>query len=161
MRRIATATTAVALALLALGGVAAAEAGPSRAEYVTRLEAICQPRALATARATKGARSDIGAGRLAIAAGKFGKAAKIFGGTVRAIGAVPRPSADTDRLAKWFSDLNRQEAYLKEITSQLHAGHTIEAQRLTARFIHSGNLANNAVLAFGFDYCSFKFSRFS
>ena len=36
----------------------------------------------------------------------------------------------------------------------------IKAQRLTARFIHNGNLANNVVLAFGFDWCSFKFSRY-
>ena len=161
MRRMAAAMTAAAVAMLVLGGIAAAEAGPKRSEYVTQLEAICQPRALATAQATKGARSDISAGRLAIAAGKFGQAARIFGATVRAIGAVPRPSADTARLAKWFSYLNRQELYLKEITSQLRARHTIKAQRLTARFIHSGNLANNVVLAFGFDYCSFKFSRFN
>jgi microcompartment protein CcmL/EutN len=147
--------------MLVLGGVAAAGTAPNRSEYVTRLEAICKPRALATARATKGARGDIDAGRLAIAAGKFGQAARIFGGTVRAIAAVPRPSADTARLAQWFSHLNRQELYLKEITAQLRARHTIKAQRLTARFIHSGNLANNVVLAFGFDYCSFKFSRFN
>jgi hypothetical protein len=162
MRRMAAPMTVAALVVaLALGGIAVAEAGPSRPEYVTRLEGICKPRALATERATKGVRSDIRAGRLAIAAGKFGKAARIFGATVRAIAAVPRPSADTARLAKWFSDLKRQESYLKEITSQLRAGRTIKAQRLTAHFIHSGNLANNVVLAFGFDYCSFKFSRFS
>lgn len=145
---------------LLLGGAATADAGPSRSEYVSRLESICKPRALATERATKGVRADIHAGRLAVAAGKFGKAAQIFGATVRAIAAVPRPSADAPRLAKWFSYLKQQESYLKEITAQLRAGHTIQAQRLTARFIHSGNLANNVVLAFGFDYCSFKFSRY-
>ena len=51
-------------------------------------------------------------------------------------------------------------AYLQQITAQLRAGQAIKAQRLTARFIHNGNLANNVVLAFGFDYCSFKFSRY-
>jgi hypothetical protein len=141
-------------------GVATATTGPTRSEYVSQLESICKPRALATERATKGVRSDIRAGRLAIAAGKFGKAAKIFGETIHAIAAIPRPSADASRLAKWFSYLKQQESYLKEITAQLRAGHTVKAQRLTARFIHSGNLANNVVLAFGFDYCSFKFSRY-
>lgn len=161
MRRTAASIAAAALlAALLLGGVAAAEAGPSRSEYVTRLEGICKPHALATERATKGVRADIRAGRLAVAAGKFGQATRIFGATVRAIAPQPRPSADVPRLAKWFSYLNSQESYLKEITVQLRAGHTIKAQRLTARFIHSGNLANNVVLAFGFDYCSFKFSRF-
>ena len=49
---------------------------------------------------------------------------------------------------------------MKEISAQLRMDHEIKAQRLTARFIHNGNLANNVTLAFGFDYCSFKFSRF-
>ena len=47
-----------------------------------------------------------------------------------------------------------------QITANLRAGRGIAAQRLISRFIHSGNLANRVVLAFGFDYCSFKFSRY-
>jgi hypothetical protein len=27
-------------------------------------------------------------------------------------------------------------------------------------FVHNGNLANDVVIAFGFNYCRFKFSRF-
>jgi hypothetical protein len=73
---------------------------------------------------------------------------------------MPRPPEDVARLAKWFGYLDRQESYLRRITAQLRAGRAIKAQRLTARFIHSGNLANNVVLAFGFNYCSFKFSRY-
>ena len=30
----------------------------------------------------------------------------------------------------------------------------------TQMFFHNGNLANNVVLSFGFEYCSFKFSRY-
>lgn len=149
----------LALALLALAAAAAAEA-PTRDEYVERLEAICKPDALATQRAMKGARADIRAERLAAAAAKFAKATMIFGGTVEEIAVVPRPSADTARLGKWFTYLKRQEFYLGEITKQLRQDHAIKAQRLTARFIHNGNLANNVVLAFGFDWCSFKFSRY-
>ena len=156
--RIALAALAAALAL---GGIAAAEGAPTRAEYVTQLEAICKPNALKSERAMNGVRDDIQAGRLATAAGKFSRAAQIFGATVDAISVVPRPPADTSKLAKWFVYLGHQESYLKAITAQLRAGHTIKAQRLTARFIHNGNLANNVVLQFGFDYCSFKFSRFN
>ena len=39
------------------------------------------------------------------------------------------------------------------------AGHTIKAQRPTARFIHNGNLGNPLMLALDFDHCGFKFSR--
>ena len=122
---------------------------------------MCKPRAEATQRAMKGVRQDVRyPKRLPVAARKFDKGAKIFSGTIEKIGRVPRPAADTARLKEWFVYLNRQQAYLLEITEQLRMGHTIKAQRLTSRFIHNGNLANNVTLAFGFDYCSFKFSRF-
>ncbi|MGE5527101.1 MAG: hypothetical protein ACM3Q9_00370 [Methanosarcina sp.] len=148
-----------AVALIAAASAPAAEA-PTREEYVGRLEAICKPGALATQRVMKGARADIRAERLAVAAKKFARASSIFAGTVRRISAVPRPPADATKLKKWFTYLKRQSAYLDEITAQLRRNNAIKAQRLTARFIHNGNLANNVVLAFGFDYCSFKFSRY-
>jgi hypothetical protein len=146
--------------LLASVAVAAAAEGPGRTEYVEGLEGICKPRAEATQAVMKGAKADLKAERLSVAAGKFSKAAKIFGGTVDKIAAAPRPEADSAKLATWFTYLDRQESYLKQITTQLRAGRAIQAQRLTARFIHNGNLANNAVIAFGFNYCSFKFSRY-
>lgn len=149
-----------ALALAALAAVAEAAEAPTRDEYVSRLERICKPDAEATQRAMKDARADVRKERFGVAAGKFAKATTIFGGTIKQIEAVPRPSADAAKLASWFGYLNQQEAYLREITAALRAKQGIKAQRLTARFIHNGNLANNVVLAFGFDYCSFKFSRY-
>ncbi|HTR73996.1 MAG TPA: hypothetical protein VMH33_01900 [Solirubrobacterales bacterium] len=140
--------------------MAAAAEAPTRSEYVPRLEAICKPGAEATQRAMKGARTDLQRERFAVAATKFGKAEKIFGSTVERISAVPRPTADVARLDQWFVYLNRQESYLGQITTNLKAGRGIAAQRLISRFIHTGNLSNHVVLAFGFNYCSFKFSRY-
>ncbi len=151
----------VAMAMLFGAGMAAAEEILTRDEYVKRLEAMCKPRAEATRRAMKGVRTDVRyPKRLPIAADKFGKGAEIFGGTIEMIGSVPRPADDAEKLKEWFVYLNRQEDYLQEITEQLRMGHTIKAQRLTSRFIHNGNLANNATLSFGFNWCSFKFSRY-
>jgi hypothetical protein len=155
---IATAVLGAALAFAVVSS-AAAEA-PTRDEYVAQLEQVCKPDSEATQRAMKGARADVSAERLALAAGKFARATAIFGGTVREISAAPRPSGDAARLTTWFGYLKKQESYLRQITAQLRGDHAIKAQRLTARFIHNGNLANNVVLAFGFDYCSFKFSRY-
>ncbi len=149
-----------ALPALLGGAVAAAAEAPTRTEYVQRLEGVCRPDAAKTQVAMRGARADLRAERLSAAAAKFAKASRIFGGTVKEIAAVPRPPEDAKKLARWFGYLKRQESYLQQITAQLRAGRAIKAQRLTARFIHSGNLANNVVLAFGFDYCSFKFSRY-
>ena len=150
-----------AVAVLGAAVMATAEEILTRDEYVNRLEGMCKPRAEATRRAMKGVRTDVRyPKRLPIAADKFGKGADIFGGTIEKIGRVPRPAADAAKLREWFVYLNRQEDYLQEITEQLRMGHTIKAQRLTSRFIHNGNLANNVTLAFGFDWCSFKFSRY-
>lgn len=150
-----------AVAVLGAAVMATAEEILTRDEYVNRLEGMCKPRAEATRRAMKGVRTDVRyPKRLPIAADKFGKGADIFGGTIEKIGRVPRPPADAAKLREWFVYLNRQEDYLQEITEQLRMGHTIKAQRLTSRFIHNGNLANNVTLAFGFDWCSFKFSRY-
>jgi hypothetical protein len=133
---------------------------PDRRDYVKRLEVICKPRVEATQKAMKGVRDDIRAERNAVAATKFRRGWHLFDGTIEKIGKVPRPPADMPRLKKWFSYLGAQERYLKAITTDLRMGHSIQAQRATARFIHNGNLANNVVLAFGFNYCSFRFSRF-
>jgi hypothetical protein len=153
---------AAAIGLLASCSAAfGAEEVLTRDEYVSRLEGMCKPRALATQAAMKGVRTDVRyPKRLQIAVGKFAKGAEIFGGTIDNIAKVPRPAADVGRLDEWFDFLNRQEQYLQEITAQLRMTHTIKAQRLTSRFIHTGNLANNVTLAFGFNYCSFKFSRY-
>jgi hypothetical protein len=152
--------TAAALVTLVAAGAAAASEGPSRPEYVAGLERICKPKALETQRVMKGARADLSAERLAVVAHKFAQATRLFGSTVTGIAAQPRPAADLAVLRRWFTYLKRQEAYLKRITAQLRAGRAVQAQRLTARFIHNGNLANNVTLAFGFNYCSFKFSRY-
>lgn len=149
----------VAALVLSSVSPAAAEA-PTRSDYVNRLESICKPRALATQRAMKGVRSDIRKESLDAAARKFEKADSLFSETLRRIKAVERPEADRPRLKKWFGYLQRQATFLGEIAVQLKKDRVIKAQRLITRFIHNGRLANNVVLAFGFDYCSFKFSRY-
>jgi hypothetical protein len=151
---------AAVIATFFVAVTAAAAEAPTRDQYVARLEGICRPDAEATREAMKGARGDIRSERLALAGGKFAKASSIFGSTVKRIAAVPRPPADAAKLSRWFGYLKNQESYLGQIAAQLRHDHAIRAQRLTARFIHNGNLANNVVLAFGFDYCSFKFSRY-
>jgi hypothetical protein len=147
--------------LLAVALVASAAAAPSeRAEYVNRLESICKPGVEATQRVVRGVRSDIKAERLGVAAGKLGSAARIFDGTVGKISAVPRPSADAAHLAKWFEYLKLQKSYLARAAAALHAEKIPRYQHNAVLFVHNGNLANDVVIAYGFNYCRFKFSRF-
>jgi hypothetical protein len=154
---------AVALVLgacAAVGAVAHAEGGQARAEYVTKLEARCKPRVLAIERRVSGVRDDVHTGRLEAAGAKFGIAAKIFGASVQSITPIPRPPEDRKQLSTWFRYLHLQEGYMKKISAAFRHGRSVQGQRFIARFVHSGNLANNSVLGFGFKYCAFKFSRF-
>jgi hypothetical protein len=152
---------AACLAVFALSALAGASALPDHAEYVSRLESICQPGVEETQRAVRGVRSDIRRERLAIAARKLSSAGRIFDGTVRAISAVPRPPADAAQLAKWFRYLRVQESYLRGAASALRAQRIVRYQHNAVRFVHTGNLANDVVITYGFNYCRFKFSRFS
>lgn len=153
---------ALAAAALLLGAApVSAAAEPTRAEYVTQLEAICKPDSEATQRAVRGTRSDVLAERLQRAAGKVTKAKRIFAGTVSSISKVPRPAADAATLNRWFAALQRETAALGRTADALRADNVPRFQRVWANFIHEGNKANNVVVSFGFDYCNFKASRFT
>jgi hypothetical protein len=152
---------AIVLLAMAVGAaVASAEGEPTRAEYVARLEQICKPGSDATERAVHGVRADVRAERLAVAAGKFARAERIFSGTVGSIANVPRPTADGATLKRWFAALGKEEVYLGQIVKTLRANDVAGFERVSANFIHEGNRANNAVVSFGFTYCSFKPTRF-
>jgi hypothetical protein len=155
----AIATTVLVAACLS-AAVASAETEPTRTEYVARLEQICKPGSDATERAVRGVRADVRAERLTVAAGKFARAERIFKGTVRSISVVPRPAADHATLSRWFAALGSEEAYLGQMVKVLRADDVAGFERVSARFIHEGNRANNAVVSFGFNYCSFKPTRF-
>jgi hypothetical protein len=149
------------LAAASIGaGISDAAEAPTRAEYVTRLEQICKPGSDATERAVRGVRADVRAERLAVAGGKFARAQRIFDATVRSISTVPRPSADRATLKRWFTALGQEEAYLGQMVKTLRVDDVAGFERVSARFIHEGNRANNAVVSFGFNYCSFKPTRF-
>ena len=152
--------SAMMLAMIVPCAPAGAEEGSDRAEYVSRLESICQPGVEATQQVVRGVRSDIKAERLAVAAGKLGRAAQIFDGTVSKISAVPRPPSDAAHLAKWFGYLKLQESYLSRAAAALRAERIPRYQHNAVLFVHNGNLANDVVIAYGFNYCRFKFSRF-
>ncbi len=156
-----TAVAAIVVVAISMGAtVASADGEPTRTDYVTALEQICKPGSNATERAVHGVRADVRAERLAVAGGKFARAERIFKNTVRSISVVPRPPADRATLSRWFAALGREEVYLGQMVKVLRADDVAGFERVSARFIHEGNRANNAVVSFGFNYCSFKPTRF-
>ena len=158
----ATAAAALfAVALLASGALAVTSPDQTREGYVAKVEPICKANTKANEAILDGVRKKIQKGQLKVAAGQFAKAATAFGKAVKQLRAVPQPVADKVKLEKWLGYLDDETKLLGEISQALKADKKTKAQSLSVRLTHNGNLANNTVLGFEFNYCLIDSSRFS
>jgi hypothetical protein len=161
--RAAKGTLAV-IGAMALGVVAApvaAAEGPTRDEYVTQVDPICEQNTLANKRILKGAQAKVNRGKLKEAGGQFIRASEEFTATVKAIAAVPRPPSDDARLVKWFGFLKIISKHLRMLGKALKEENEIKAVHERIRAERSGNAANNVSFVFDFDYCRITPSRFT
>ncbi len=155
----AAAAALIAMALLCAAAPAATE--QTRESYVAQVEPICKVNTKANEQILSGVRREIKKGKLKLAAGQFARASAAFGRAVKQIRAVPQPPADTAKLSKWLGYLDQETKLLGEIGKALKAGNKPRVQTLSVRLTANGNLANNTVLGFEFNYCLIKSSRFS
>lgn len=146
--------------MLSLAGLAQA-AELTRDEYTARVEPICKVNTEANARIFKGAKDEVKAGELKKGSTHFARAATALDRTIKALEGVPRPPADEAKLTKWLGYLQTESDLFSRIGKALAAGQKIQAQNLSVRLNRNSRLANNAVLAFGFDYCRIDPTRFS
>lgn len=151
------ATLAMALAAPVL---AAEEEGPTRGDYVAALEPICRANSNANARILKGVKAQVRRDQLGIAGARFVRASIALGRSVKQMSRVPRPSADAQRLQRWFTYLKREQLYLLRIGKALRAGNKFFAQKQAVKLNQNNNRANNVVIAFGFRECRIDSSRF-
>jgi hypothetical protein len=159
----------IALALLAGAAFAVAPAAAtaeeegevSREGFVAKAEPICKQNVLANKRIFKGAKAEVKAGELKRASGHFTRAASAFGATIRQLAALQPPSADAARIQRWLAILGDERSLIGQIGKALAAGNKHRAESLSVDLNRNSSKANNAVLAFGFDYCRIEPSRFS
>jgi hypothetical protein len=152
-------------------GVAAivvlAVAAPAAATEVTRdsykeaVEPICKVNTEANEKILKGAKAEVQANKLAPAAIQFTKAAAALKKAYAQLAAVPQPSADKAKLAKWLSYVKAETQLFEATAAKLKAGNKLAAESMVVRLEHTANLANNQVAAFEFEYCRFEPSRFT
>ncbi|HEX7245739.1 MAG TPA: hypothetical protein VF245_09260 [Solirubrobacterales bacterium] len=159
----------IALALAATtffaGAVAGAEEPTApRAEYVARVEPICEANTLANKRILKDVRTKARSKdpeKVKAAGAQFIHAAAAFGSTVGKIAAVPPPPEDEARLHRWIERLRVVQANLRHLGKALKRLQMIKAAHEAIRVERSGNAANNIGFAFGFRYCRITPSRFT
>ncbi len=151
----------ILIAVGALAALAVAAPEQTRETYAAQVEPICKANTKANERILAGAEKKVKEGKLKVAAGQFTQAATAFGKAVKQLRAVPQPVADQAKLTKWLGYLGDEQKLLGEIGKALKGGKKSQAVKLKIQLEHNGNLANNAVLAFEFNYCLIDSSRFS
>ncbi len=159
-RRMLVAAAAVAaVVLIACGAAFAAEV--SREEYKEAAEPICKASAKANERILAGVRKEVKKGRLKTAAVKFAKASKEQAQTLRKLEALPRPTADEARLAKWFAYLKIEAELFATAGRKLKAGDKPGAEHVFTKLSQNINKANLQVLPFDFNYCHLNAAKIS
>jgi hypothetical protein len=154
-------TALVLCAVLVATAFAATSPTQTRESYVAAVEPICKRNTKANEAILSGVRSKIKQGKLAVAAGQFARASTAFGKAVTQLRAVPQPPADAAKLNKWLTYLDKERKLLAEIGKALKSNQKTRAQSLSVQLTHNGNVANNQVLGFDFDYCLIDSSRFN
>ena len=155
---------AIALAVIAactLFAQGALAAELSRSEYVTSAEPVCKANTEANERIFKGAKEEVKEDKLKAASSHFFKAKQALTKTVTQLSSLPQPTADEAKLQKWIGYLGTERDLLGKIGTALRHEDKPAAQQLSVRLNRNSNLANNTVLAFGFDYCRIDPGRFS
>jgi len=134
---------------------------PTRAEYISQVEPICQANTEASKAILRNVKQKVKNGKLKQAGRQFIHASAAFGSAVDQIVAVPRPPEDEQRLLKWFKFLRIVEGDLRKVGTALKAGDKILAAHETIRVERSANAANNVSYVFEFHYCHLTRSRFT
>ena len=162
MRRKKPRFIGVASVLVMLALVSAASAAElSRDEYVARAEPVCKANTEANRRIFKGAKGQVKAGELKQASTHFARAATALAKTVKQLSGIPQPATDEAKLGKWLGYLGQEQGLLGKIGKALAKEDKAQAQSFSVRLNRNSNLANNTVLAFGFEYCRIDPSRFT
>jgi hypothetical protein len=158
-RMLVVAAAVAALVLVVCGAAFAAEV--SRDEYKEAAEPICKSSAKANEQILAGVRKEVKKGKLKTAAVKFAKASREQARTLRELEALPQPTADEARLAKWFSYLKIEADLFATAGKKLKAGDKPGAEHVFTKLSSNINKANVQVLPFGFVHCRLNAAKLS
>jgi hypothetical protein len=153
---------AVAVLVCAIVAAAAVAAdNPTRDEYEATVEPICKANGKANERILDGVRKLVREGKLKPAGGKFAKAATALRQTRRELLAVPQPSADKARLARWLGYVKTEAEMFDRAATKLKQEDKRGASQMVTKLLQTANRANSEVLSFEFKYCRFEPSRYT
>jgi hypothetical protein len=150
----------VLVASLAIASLAAA-AEVDRAEYKAQVEPICKTNSQANDQILKPVRKLVKQGKLKQAASRFNQASAALKKTLTQLKAVPQPTADEARLAKWLGYVKTEADLFSKAAKKLKAGQKGAAQSVVNKLTSTANQANATVLSFEFHFCRLEPSKYT
>ena len=148
------------VASLAIASLASA-AEIDRAEYKAQVEPICKTNSKANEAILKPVRKLVKEDKLKPAADRFTKASAALKKTLTQLKAIPQPTADEAKLAKWLGYIKTEADLFAKAAKKLKAGQKGAAQQVVNKLTSTANLANSTVLSFEFRYCKLEPSKFT
>jgi hypothetical protein len=133
----------------------------TRESYKEAVEPICKTNVQADEKILKGVKGKVKAGKLKAAASQFSKAATALQKALNQLKAVPQPTADQAKLAKWLKYIEEEVSLFQQTAKKLKAGDKNGATAMQIRLTHTANQANNQVLSFEFKYCRVETAKFT
>jgi len=127
----------------------------TRSEYVERAELICEHTATKAIPAFKIGVKKLKNNEVISAGAKLMEVARLNETSRGRLQKLPKPLEDSADLTTWMTQLGAQNRLLRKAGKELNEEHRVQAQGYLSRFVHSGNVANDTVLGFGFKHCLF------
>jgi hypothetical protein len=149
----------IALVVLALSAPAA-QAEPTRAEYVAQLEPICQANTEANQTLVAGIQRKVLNLKLRPAGRQFSRAARAFSVAVDQVGAVPPAPPDAPAVAAWIASLRVDGSYLYRIATLWKKRRGYRAEGAIIQLSRHALRTNQLVAGWGFNYCIVSQSNF-
>lgn len=151
---------AAVIAISSLAGAATGEA-TTRATYVPRAEAICHAATVHHQTALRGVAEMIRNHELSAAAARLRSASRALRQTISRLAAIPRPPADRQRLAQWFSYGQAGAGLLKRMARRLAGGSSAGVSAMANNLLRDVRRANATVVGFEFHYCRIDPANFT
>ena len=148
-------TFAAILAVLLVGAPLAHGEEQTRETYKAQVEPICEANRSANEEIMEGARKRINKDELAPAGKQFIEASGSFGGLIKRLRKVPPPPADTQRVKRWFEQMQLLKTRLRNVGKYYKEGKEIKATHESILAERSGISANNISIVFKVRYCRF------
>jgi hypothetical protein len=151
--------SSVALFLAAVAS-AASSAGPTRDDYVERVEPICKSATQAHRSILQGIEKTVREGKTGVASVRFIRAADAFEEVVRKLAAVPRPPGDEARIERWLGHAKTGDKLLRKMARTLKKGKQSKAEAIAHELLQETKRGNAVVVGFDFESCRLNPARF-